>query len=147
MTTAPTIRLGTPDDREPVWRLLGQLAITFEPDRTRFEPTFDALLVDETARLLVAERSGAVVGYLLAHRQATLLANGPAVWVGELVVDATARRSGVGAALMAAMEDWARQVGAAQVALATSRAQAFYGALGYDDAAAYFRKRLQPASS
>ena len=63
--------------------------------------------------------------------------------MGELVVDQRTRRTGVGRALMARAEDWSREQGAAQVALATSRAGDFYRALGYEDAALYFRKRLR----
>jgi GNAT superfamily N-acetyltransferase len=84
-----------------------------------------------------------VVGYLIEFRQMTLLANGPAVWVGELIVDQRVRRAGIGRALMARTEDWSRAQGAAQVALATSRAHDFYEALGYSGAATYFKKKLR----
>ena len=96
------------------------------------------------ALVLVAEVPGlGVVGYLVAYCETTLLANGPAVWVSELIVNERARREGVGRALMARAEDWSRERGAAQVALATSRAGEFYRALGYSDAAVYFRKKLR----
>jgi GNAT superfamily N-acetyltransferase len=42
--------------------------------------------------------------------------------------------------IMAAAEDWARERGASYVALATRRAAPFYQALGYQDAAIYFKK-------
>jgi len=141
---APEIRPARPADRESLWPLLGALAITFEPDRTAFDAALDALLADPDALVLVAEVPGlGIVGYLVAYCETTLLANGPAVWVSELIVNERVRREGVGRALMARAEDWSRERGAAQVALATSRAGEFYRALGYSDAAVYFRKKLR----
>jgi len=141
---AVDIRPARPSDREALWPLLGALAITFQPERVAFDAGFDALLTEPDTLVLVAQvPEFGVVGYLVAYSQMTLLANGPAVWVGELIVDHHARRAGVGRALMARAEDWSRAQGAAQVALATSRAGDFYRALGYEDAALYFRKRLR----
>ena len=137
------IRPARAADREAFWPLLGALAITFEPERAAFDAAFAALLAEPDTLVLVARVPElGVVGYLVAYRQITLLANGPAVWVGELIVDDRVRRGGVGRALMARAEDWSRERGAAQVALATSRAGDFYRALGYTDAAVYFRKKL-----
>jgi GNAT superfamily N-acetyltransferase len=137
------IRPARAADREAFWPLLGALAITFEPERAAFDAAFAALLAEPDTLVLVARVPElGVVGYLVAYRQITLLANGPAVWVGELIVDDRVRRGGVGRALMARAEDWSREQGAAQVALATSRADDFYRALGYTDAAVYFRKKL-----
>ena len=138
------IRPARPADREALWPLLGALAITFKPERAAFDSAFDALLTDPDALVLVAKMPElGVVGYLVAYREMTLLANGPAVWVGELIVADRVRRTGVGRALMARAEEWSRERGAAQVALATSRASEFYRALGYADAAIYLRKRLR----
>jgi GNAT superfamily N-acetyltransferase len=142
--SALEIRPARTTDREAIWPLLGELAISFVPDRTAFDAALDALLAAPDALVLVAEMPGlGVVGYLVAYDHMTLLANGPAVWVGELVVDQTVRRSGVGRALMTRAEDWRREHGAAQVALATSRAHDFYQALGYEGAATYFKMRLR----
>ena len=65
------------------------------------------------------------------------------IWVEEVMVGADRRGTGVGRALMAAVEDRARSSGAAYVALATRRAGGFYAALGYRDSAAYFEKALR----
>ena len=50
------------------------------------------------------------------------------------------RRSGVGRALMTEVETWARSRGAVYVALATRRAADFYGAVGYEESATFFRR-------
>ena len=144
MTTAPTIRLARPDDREAIWRLLNDLVITFPPERAAFDPTLDEILARPDMLVLVADAPDlGVVGYLVASCRASLIANGREVWVAELIADERMRRTGVGRALMARAEDWARAQGAAQVTLATSRAHDFYRALDYDGFATYFRKRLR----
>ncbi len=102
-----------------------------------------SLLEDDAALLLVAEARDDVVGYLVAHRHATLFANAPVVWVEEVMVDDAARRRGTGRLLMGVAEE-AAAAGAAYVALATRRAAPFYEALGYDESATFFRKTLPP---
>ena len=79
MTTAPTIRLARPDDREAIWRLLNDLVITFPPERAAFDPTLDETLARPDVLVIVAD----------------------------------APDLGVGRALMARAEGWARDQGAA----------------------------------
>ncbi len=97
--------------------------------------------------VLVAEVSGAVVGYLLASQHGTFLANGPVAWVEELMVGEAARRRGVASRLLQAAEVWAEGVPAAYLALASRRAGDFYQALGYQASATYFRKTFVPPRS
>jgi GNAT superfamily N-acetyltransferase len=129
-----------------VWPLARDLATSYVPERPAFDRSFALLLADPSALLLVAEGPGAlgpdVAGYLLATSHPAFHANGPVVWVEEVMVAAPARAHGVGRQLMAAAEDWARQRGAAYVALATRRAALFYRSLGYQDSATYFKKPL-----
>jgi len=144
VTTAPTIRLARPDDREAIWRLLGELAISFRPERGAFDPTLDEKLARPNMLVVVADAPDlGIVGYLVASCRVSLLANGREVWVAELIADDRVRRTGVGRALMARAQASARAQGAAQVTLATSRAHDFYRALDYDGFATYSRKRQQ----
>jgi len=92
--------------------------------------------------LLVAERSGTLVGYLLGFDHFTFFANGRVSWVEEVEVHSSFRRKGIGRALMAGFEEWAASRGSRFVALATRRAARFYAALGYEESATYFRKPL-----
>lgn len=126
-------------DREGIWPLARDFATTFALQRSAFDHSYNMMLADPHALLLVA-RAPQVVGYLLAYRHMTFLANGPVAWVEELMVAPSARRDGVGRALMATAEHWAQASGAAYVALATRRAAAFYEALGYTDSAVFYRK-------
>jgi GNAT superfamily N-acetyltransferase len=139
----PIIRPAEVGDADAVFALARALAITFPVDRTGFDRGFDAVAATPGAHLLVAEIDGEVVGYLLGFVHPTFYANGPVAWVEELAVDEAVRRRGVGARLMAAFEDRACAGGARLVALATTRAAAFYTAIGYTRRAEYFRKHLQ----
>ncbi|MBE9937900.1 GNAT family N-acetyltransferase [Cellulosimicrobium cellulans] len=138
------VRGALPDDATSVWRLVAAFATSFVPARASFDASFVSLLADDAALLLVAEAGDDVVGYLVAHRHATLFANAPVVWVEEVMVDDAARRRGTGRLLMGVVEEWAAGAGAAYVALATRRAAPFYEALGYDESATFFRKTLPP---
>lgn len=58
------------------------------------------------------------------------------------MVDEGHRRSGVSRELMGYAENWARESGAAYLALTSRRAGPFYLALGYEDSAVFFKKTL-----
>jgi GNAT superfamily N-acetyltransferase len=137
------VRPAAPGDRDQIWPLARALATSYVVERPAFNRSFASLLADPTALVLIAERpSGGLVGYLLATSHPAFHANGPVVWVEEVMVAEPARGTGVGRQLMAAAEAWARRRGARYVALATRRAAPFYQALGYEDSATYFRKPL-----
>lgn len=75
-----TIRRAAINDADNVWRLVQDFAPAFAPKREAFDPTFRLSLQAPQTLVLVAEPSDrSVVGYLLAHCQATFLANSPAV--------------------------------------------------------------------
>jgi ribosomal protein S18 acetylase RimI-like enzyme len=89
------------------------------------------------AAIFVAEQDGAVVGYVFAELE-------PLSWkelreaagfIHDLAVDVTHRRSGAGAALMEAAEDWLRERGAPRVILWTAHqnaaAQQLFSRLGF----------------
>ena len=137
-----SVRAATLDDAEAVWELLVELVVSHPPRRASFDEDFPALVADARARLLVACAGDRVVGYVTAVLRPSLYAGGPVCWVSELVVAQPARREGHGAALMTAVEQWAGHEGAAEVTLATSRADRFYEAVGYSRTAGYFKKRL-----
>jgi GNAT superfamily N-acetyltransferase len=92
--------------------------------------------------LVVETAERGIVGYLLGTSHLTFFANGPVVWVEELMVDENNRRSGVGRRLMERAEEWARSMGAAYLALASRRAGRFYLALDYEDSAVFYKKTL-----
>ncbi len=93
-----------------------------------------ALLQDPSHKILVAETGEQVVGYLHLERYDLLYAD-PMVNVMGIAVSSACRRQGVGSALLAAGEEWARSMGAVAVRLVSGEsrkgAHAFYQSLGY----------------
>jgi GNAT superfamily N-acetyltransferase len=136
------VRAATAHDAEAVWPLARDFATSFAPERQAFNATFRALLSRDDTMVCVAVRDAGVVGYLLASHHLTFLANGSVCWVEELMVHPDRRRQGIGAQLMTAAEQWARDQGDAYLSLATRRASDFYVALGYEQSATFFKKTL-----
>ncbi len=127
LALAPRLQVGTAPWRDPT--AIRQAA------RCWVEESLDRSAAEDHA-VLVAEADGDLVGIVTVatRRHFTGAVDG---YVGELVVDASAERRGVGSALMLAAEGWARERGLAHVTLETgaanAAARAFYGALGYRD--------------
>jgi GNAT superfamily N-acetyltransferase len=138
----PSVRTATPGDADAVLVLAGELAITFVTERRAFRASYRLLLAAPDTDLLVVDVGGVVRGYLLGFSHYSLVANGQVSWVEEVAVAAEFRRHGLGARLMLDFERRARDRGSRFIALATTRAHAFYEAMGYDDHASYFRKLL-----
>jgi GNAT superfamily N-acetyltransferase len=136
------IRPAGPGDADSVAALAAELAQSFAFSEERFRVTYPALLAAGGTRLLLAVNGTESTGYLLGFRHLTFYANGPVAWVEEIVVRQHDRGQGTGRALMNEFEQWAAAQGCALVALATRRAAPFYGALGYEESATYFRKVL-----
>jgi GNAT superfamily N-acetyltransferase len=131
------------DDRDRIWPLTQQFATSFDPERGAFDSAYAALVGQADTFLAVAELPTAgIAGYTLASSHLTLFANGPVAWVEELMVSPDWRLSGMGSSLMRAAEQWAKEHGAAYLALATRRAADFYRAIGYSESATLFRKVL-----
>jgi GNAT superfamily N-acetyltransferase len=158
------IRRATAADADTVADLAAALAQSFPFSRAAFDQSYPAVLAAADACLLLATDGAQPaidggppaagggqpatdggedpVGYLLGFRHPAFFANAPVAWVEEILVRPEYRGRGAGRALMSAFEQHAADQGCALVALATRRAAAFYGALGYQESASYFRKVL-----
>lgn len=132
------IRPATAADRDSVYRFSSLLTLRAVVDRQVFDEQFDQALVTASSTVLVAEEAGQPIGFLLATIAPMFVYGGGMGFVQELYVDEVGRRSGVGTALMSAFAVIAVQAGATIIALATSRAGAFYGSLGFSTSAAYY---------
>ena len=100
-----------------------------------------------TSRVVVAEASGDVLGFVAVHVMPRFEHGDQVLRVLALVVDPGVRERGVGRLLMAEAEEIGREAGAAfaEVTAGHHRADArrLYESLGYDGSvAAYLRKRL-----
>jgi GNAT superfamily N-acetyltransferase len=136
------IRDGQPSDSDAVFFLVCEFAVSFRPDREAFGRCLSELISDESAKLIVAESDGDLVGYCLGFDHYAMYANGRISWLEEITVRADLRRRGIGSAMMNAFEVWAESRSSKLVGLATRRAKSFYTALGYDESAVFFRKLL-----
>ena len=91
-------------------------------------------------RVWVFEEQGVVVG--VAHAFIRPALEKPCeLAVQSIAVDPTRRNAGIGRALMAEAEQWARSRGLPSVALHTRNAAPFYRKLGYSESAALVRMR------
>lgn len=139
------IRRARIGDVEDIFSLISDFFPAAAPDRQAFQNTFISPCDTECSALCVAENHGGlVVGYVLVSCRPSFLANAPVAWVEEVMVAETSRRNKVGKVLMIAAENWAIQIGAAHIALASRRSAPSYLALGYEDAATFFKKTLNP---
>lgn len=143
MTDREQIRPAHPNDADGVWPLARDFATSFTPVREAFDSTWQQLIGAPDTLLLVAEvADDSIVGYLLGSTHLTFLANGRVAWVDEIMVDPNNCLSGIGKRLMEVAENWARQNGAAYLALASRRAGPFYTAIDYQDSAIFYKKTL-----
>ena len=130
-----TIRQAKPEDAARVAELLSQLG--YPATAAEVVRRLGYWQGDPLSRILVAERSGQVIGCLSVHAIPYLERTGRWARIESLVVDSTARRSGVARSLVAAAEDTARQWGCLAVEVTSARyrddAHAFYKQLGYAD--------------
>ena len=136
------IRPATESDGAALLTLARAFATSFRVEPAAFERAFVEILTHPDVCLVVAEENGAVIGYVLGFDHRTFFANGRVAWVEEIMVAQTHRRQGVGRRLMETLEAWAVSRDAKLIALATRRASDFYQAVGYEESAIYFRKRL-----
>ncbi len=104
----------------------------------------DFCLASQEATLLVAEADGAVIGSAMVGH------DGHRGWVYYLAASPTQQGKGLGRALMAAAEDWARARGVPKLMLMVrpenAGMRAFYEALGYiEEPRIIFSRRLDGA--
>src|SRR3569833_3135154 len=108
----PTIRRAQIDDRSEYARM--RAALWPEEDPAELAADLDEMLADPTQVAFVAEREGrGLCGFAEAsvRRFANSNDESPCAFLEGWWVDEDARRSGVGRALVAAVEDWARAQG------------------------------------
>ena len=127
-----TIRPASVDDLPRVRVLLAQLG--YDLEETELGRRYRAVVNVPDHTLLVAAQNGAVLGLMHLYVRPAL-DKPPEVVVQALVVEQTARGTGLGGRLMQSAERWAASHGFASVALtshiARSDALAFYQRLGY----------------
>ena len=126
-------RIASPADAPSIAALISQLG--YDASEEEVGGRLTRLLTRTDQRFIVAESNARLLGWV--HVQlAEYIESGTCALIGGLVVDRAHRRQGIGAALMAEAEAWAREQGCAVMRLSSStartRAHRFYAGLGYD---------------
>ncbi len=122
------------EDAEAAARLATQLG--YPSTAEQIERRFHALREAADARVFVAEGAdGTPVGWIHVFGR-RMLESDPDAEIGGLVVDERLRGRGIGKALMAVAEEWAREKGYRAVCLRSNvirkEAHEFYKGLGYE---------------
>lgn len=135
------MRAASEADHDRVLELVGQLGHVFPVDPDAFSESYRFALSDgDRTAVFVAESDGQVVGYCLVTMTPLLYTNGLSAQLQEIVTDSATRTSGVGTALVRAVEQLCEDKGVTQLTVASRRAGGFYDRLGYHEAAEYMRR-------
>ena len=133
MPTPPFVRPARAGDADEIARLSGELG--YPVSAAVMRERLARVLASSADRLLVCEaEGGAVVGWMQAHAASTV-ESGLKVEIVGLVVSGLARRAGVGRALVAAAEGWAREQSADGLVVRSNvrrlESHRFYPAVGF----------------
>ncbi|MCL4845069.1 MAG: GNAT family N-acetyltransferase [Acidobacteria bacterium] len=127
-----SVRPATQEDASEIARLSGELG--YPCPAGEVASRLSALAASASHFIGVAQRGGAVVGWIAAERR-LLLESGERAEIVGLVVGASARRGGVGRVLVSAAEAWAAAQGLAVMTVRSNAARTeshpFYEASGY----------------
>ena len=138
------IREAAHGDASSLANLLGQLG--YPADARDLPRRLTRLTARGSAVAFVAELEGSVVGVATAHAFASIHAGHDVAWLTTLVVAQEARHRGVGRALVAAAEGWARTHDCRRLSVTTALhredAHAFYDRLGYQHSGRRYTKTL-----
>lgn len=146
-----TIRPLQRQDLDAVMKLHRELGWNpaFQADGSTLLQRLKALITEESALLLVAEFNGRVIGYIHGEIITHLLFAGREMYISEVFVMEKHRSSGIGRALISAIETEAVQQRCFRISVLNSREResyqrGFYPSLGYDERTqtALFTKRL-----
>ena len=136
------------DDHATISQLVKALAGALSEDGIPFRPTqghaaIDSFIAQERGCAILAEDATGPLGLVTASFNLALRYDGEYAQVEELVVLEAARGKGVGAALMTAIIEAARQRGCVEIGLyAVPRNQAFYEKMGFTYAGPDMRMTL-----
>ena len=116
--SALTIRPAVAADAPALARMLEQLG--YPTEASEIPKRLERMSDRPGTTVFVAEQSGAPVGVVTIHLFPSLHTSEPVAWLTALVVDETARGTGVGSALVQRAEEWAVRHGASRLALTSA---------------------------
>ena len=132
-------------DAEAIAVLLGELGYPATTEEAAVRLAALQKIKDNVA--IVAEDEGRVLGVATVDELTVLHASGKVAQLSMLVVASSARRTGVGRALVEAAEAWARYRGCVRMVVTSNErrtdAHAFYRRLGWEHTGRRFSKTLR----
>lgn len=140
--SSPNIKLVNPQNSFQLAALAGQLGYPSTPEQVA--KRLAVILANPDQAVFAAEVDGQVAGWVHVYACQTVESELYAE-IGGLVVDENRRGQGLGKALMAQAEAWARQHGILEVRLRSNilrvEAHQFYAAIGYEKIKSQFTFR------
>ncbi|HJQ11002.1 MAG TPA: GNAT family N-acetyltransferase [Gemmatimonadaceae bacterium] len=141
---AITIRPAVADDAPSLARMLGQLG--YPSDAREIPARLERMRERPGTTVFVAESAGKPVGVVTVHLFPSLHTSDPVAWLTALVVDESARGTGVGSALVKRAEEWAQRHGAKRLSLTShlrrAEAHEFYKRREYEHTGVRLAKEL-----
>lgn len=139
-----TIRTARLDDAAALATLATHLG--YPADEAAMRPRIERIAASDDYETFVAERDGVVIGFTGVTWKWSYTDDTPRAQLLALVVDPAERGRGTGAALVAAVEGWARRQGAGGIFVTTAlhreRTHLFYERLGYAKTGFRYVKKL-----
>lgn len=99
----------------------GSVPLAWDPQRAG--SALAEAIADARSAVLVAEHESDLVGLCTAYLELNSVRFGQRCWVEDLAVDPRRRSQGIGALLLAAARDWARERGATHLELDSGEAR------------------------
>lgn len=123
----------------------------FNSDRPKQEEGLRLFLSCEGRQAFVAEMDGKVAGMVTGQMLASTAEGALSVLLEDLVTDPGHRGRGIGSHLLAAVEDWGREKGAARLQLLADKdnapAREFYEKAGWERTNLVCLKKTKPGTS
>jgi GNAT superfamily N-acetyltransferase len=142
------IRDAEPADAADIARLLTHLGYPVDP--AEVPARLAGLAGPDHDVLLAVDEAGAALGLVGLHRFSVVHGPAPVAYITALVTAPEARGRGVGRALVAAAEAWARERGCGRLTVTSAEhradAHAFYPACGMPYTGRRFSKVLGPGA-
>ena len=144
--SALTIRPAVAADAPALARMLDQLG--YPTEASEIPKRLERMGERPGTTVFVAEQRGAPVGVVTIHLFPSLHTSEPVAWLTALVVEESARGTGVGSALVQRAEEWAARHGASRLALTSAlrrtEAHEFYKTRDYLHTGVRLAKELAP---
>jgi N-acetylglutamate synthase-like GNAT family acetyltransferase len=138
-----TIREARRDDRRAMLGLLAELG--YPTDAEALDRRLDRFETEPSTTLVIAERCGELAGLASLH-VLHLIERPPLGRLSAIVVTESARRAGIGLALIERVERAARTAGCDRLEVTSGEwrddAHAFYRELGFEETSKRFIKKL-----